>query len=104
MKKGLIISLFLVISTYPIVAQVKRTVIPMDTTYTPYQTWLSIRGNYPQATIARYRLPEGVLANENLIYCTLKNTPYGDRSFPTRKTWQISASGHDSWWWLAFRK
>jgi acetyl esterase/lipase len=79
MKKGLIISLFLVISTYPIVAQVKRTVIPMDTTYTPYQTWLSIRGNYPQATIARYRLPEGVLANENLIYCTLKNTPYGDR-------------------------
>ena len=51
----------------------------MDTSYTPYQSWLSIKNRYPQAAIAYPRLPDGVKFEGNLVYATLRGTPFGDR-------------------------
>jgi len=65
--------------TVPLAAQKKYADIPRDTSYTPYSTWVKIRKNYPEAVIARPSLPEGVAAYENLVYCTLHGTPYGER-------------------------
>jgi pectinesterase len=61
-------------------AQTKYLAIPLDTSYTPYQSWIKIKNNYPEARIAYPQLPKGVLAEENLVYTTLKATAFGDRN------------------------
>ena len=53
--------------------------IPKDTSYTPYQTWMKIRKEFPQATIVKAQLPQGVSAEYNIVYATLSETPYGKR-------------------------
>lgn len=60
-------------------AQTKYLSIPLDTSYTPYQSWLKIKNSYPGAKIAYPQLPEGVMAEENLVYTTLKGTAFGNR-------------------------
>jgi acetyl esterase/lipase len=79
MKKFLVLLLAQIVPVIAIFAQTTAIPIPRDTSYTPYQSWLSIKGKYPQATIAYPHLPDGVKANENLVYCTLHDTLFGER-------------------------
>lgn len=53
--------------------------IPSDTSYTPYSAWMKIRKQYPNVTLVKPQLPEGVLAEQNIVYATLPNTPFGKR-------------------------
>ncbi|MBP1639745.1 MAG: hypothetical protein H6Q17_1328 [Bacteroidetes bacterium] len=53
---------------------------PRDTSYTPTQAWKNICRNYPNAKIVPSVVPSNVEAKFNLVYATLKNTPYGDRN------------------------
>ena len=53
--------------------------IPRDTSFTTYQTWLKIKGEFPEAQIVKPTLPEGVDAENNVVYATLPDTPYGKR-------------------------
>jgi len=52
---------------------------PRDTSFTPYQTWIKIKKEFPEAIIVKPQLPEGVIAENNIIYTTLSETPYGKR-------------------------
>ncbi len=53
--------------------------IPRDTSYTPYQTWLKIKKEFPQAKIVTPNLPAGLIAHRGVVYATLPETPYGKR-------------------------
>jgi pectin methylesterase-like acyl-CoA thioesterase/acetyl esterase/lipase len=53
--------------------------IPKDSSYTPYQTWLKIKRDFPQATIVTDQLPEGIMAEYNIVYATLPLTTFGKR-------------------------
>ncbi len=53
--------------------------VPRDTSFTPYQAWLSIHKGFPEATIVKPHLPTGVSAQYDLVYVTLPVTPYGKR-------------------------
>ena len=53
--------------------------VPYDTSFTPYQAWIKIRKDFPQATIAEPTLPEGVVATRNVVYASLSDTPFGKR-------------------------
>lgn len=79
MKQSLIIFALLFLTVYYLHGQVKSKPISRDTTYTPYIVWQGIKDSHPQATIARPDLPKGVKASENLVYCTLPDTPFGIR-------------------------
>ncbi len=57
----------------------KGTNIPADTTYNQLRVHRQIKGHYPYAIPAKDNLPEGILCKRDLIYTTLKDTPYGDR-------------------------
>jgi acetyl esterase/lipase len=54
-------------------------VIPRDTSFTPYQAWIKIQKDFPQAKIVKPQLPVGVKAEPNVVYATLPNTRYGKR-------------------------
>ncbi len=54
-------------------------VIPRDTSFTPYQAWIKIQKDFPEARIVHPQLPEGVRADIDVVYATLPNTPYGKR-------------------------
>lgn len=56
-----------------------KPVIPRDTSYTTYQTFVKERKNFPQIEIAKPDKPEGVKAYENRVYVTYDETPYGRR-------------------------
>lgn len=53
--------------------------IPRDTSYTPYSAWVKIKKQYPNVTLVKPQLPEGVIAEQNIVYATLPYTPYGKR-------------------------
>ncbi|MCM1521115.1 MAG: alpha/beta hydrolase [Muribaculaceae bacterium] len=53
--------------------------IPRDTSFTAWSTNLKVIKKHPEAVIAANTLPAGVKAEENVVYTTLKDTPYGDR-------------------------
>ena len=53
--------------------------IPRDSSFTTYQTWMKLKKEFPQATIAEPILPKGVLATANVVYATLPETPFGKR-------------------------
>ncbi len=57
----------------------KGTNIPADTTYNQPRVHRQIKGHYPYAIPAKDSLPKGILSDRNVIYTTLKDTPYGDR-------------------------
>ncbi len=58
---------------------VEQKGIPRDTSYTPYQTWVKIKKEFPQAEIVKSHLPEGVKAEYEVVYTTIPETPYGKR-------------------------
>lgn len=53
--------------------------VPRDTSFTAWSTYLKVRKNHPEVVLAPAKLPDGVKAYENVVYSTLKDTPYGDR-------------------------
>lgn len=56
-----------------------RTEIPRDTTFTPYQVWLKIKTDFPDAKLVKPQLPQGVIAESDVVYTTLPRSPYGKR-------------------------
>lgn len=56
-----------------------RMVIQRDTSFTPYQAWIKIRKDFPEARIVKPQLPAGVQAETDVVYAILPNTPYGKR-------------------------
>lgn len=65
--------------------------IPKDTSYNPQHAWSNIVKRYPNSKIVPSKVPAGVKAENNLVYATLENTPYGKRELhldviqPTKK-------------------
>ena len=53
--------------------------VPRDTSFTAWSTYIKVRKKHPEVTLAPPSLPKGVKAYENVVYSTLKDTPYGDR-------------------------
>ena len=53
--------------------------IPHDTSFTTYSAWKGIKDKFPEVKIVYPQLPEGMLAENNVVYATLPNTPYGKR-------------------------
>lgn len=60
-------------------AQQKPVEIPKDTTFTVKNEYKKYLKKFPQIQPAKDALPENVKENRNLVYTTLKNTPFGDR-------------------------
>ena len=53
--------------------------IPRDTSFTPYMAWIKIKKEFPQAQIVKPSLPARVVAEMNIVYATLPETPFGKR-------------------------
>ncbi len=53
--------------------------IPRDTSFTPYQAWIKIRKEFPEAKIVESNLPKGLTAAYKVVYTILPETPYGKR-------------------------
>ena len=58
---------------------IKQKPFPQDTSFTPYQTWTKIKAEFPQSKIVQPQLPQGILAENDVIYATLPDTPFGKR-------------------------
>ncbi len=58
---------------------VEQKEIPRDTSYTPYQTWVKFRKEFPQAEIVKPHLSDGVKAEYEVVYTTISETPFGKR-------------------------
>jgi len=92
-KTILLLSLFL---SYQIGAQNKIAVIPKDTSYNAANEFRKNQKRFPDIKIAKDILPTGVAENRELVYTTLKNTPFGDRDlhldvFSPKKTGKYPA-------------
>ncbi|MCM1163576.1 MAG: alpha/beta hydrolase [Muribaculaceae bacterium] len=53
--------------------------VPRDTSFTTWSTNRKVIKKHPEAVLAENTLPAGVKAQENVVYSTLKDTPFGDR-------------------------
>ena len=53
--------------------------VPRDTSFTAWSTYIKVRKKHPEVTLAPPSLPKGVKAYENVLYSSLKDSPYGDR-------------------------
>jgi pectinesterase len=53
--------------------------IPRDTSFTTYHAWTKIKEEFPESKIVRSELPVGVMAEKDIVYVTLPDTPYGKR-------------------------
>jgi len=60
-------------------AQQTAIKIPKDTSFTVKNEFKKYRKNYPEIKPAKDSLPVNVNESRNLVYTTLKNTPFGDR-------------------------
>ena len=79
-KMQSIVFLLFVCVASPLFAQIVTIDgIPKDTSYTPYSAWVKINKDYPHVTRVYPNLPDGVKAENNIVYATLPNTPYGKR-------------------------
>ena len=56
-----------------------KTSIPRDTTYNVNHVYRQIKKYYPYALPVQDVLPAGVIANRELVYATLPETPFGRR-------------------------
>jgi len=56
-----------------------QNTVPSDTSFTTYHAWMQIKSSFPNATIVKPSLPSGVMAEKDLVYATLPDTPYGKR-------------------------
>jgi pectinesterase len=74
-----LVLIFVLVSFFAVGQNTELKPIPKDTSYTPYQTWLKIKRDFPQATIAKAQLPAGVSAIYNIVYAKLPSTPFGNR-------------------------
>jgi pectinesterase len=78
MRQFFLISIFECLIIQGLNAQNEQT-FPRDTSFTTYQAWIKIRKEFPDAKIAKPQLPEGIIAENNMVYATLTETPYGKR-------------------------
>lgn len=53
--------------------------IPKDTSYNVNRVYQKTKRNYPEVQIASADLPNGVIADYDLTYLTIPDTPYGNR-------------------------
>ncbi|GEL09658.1 pectinesterase [Flavobacterium glycines] len=60
-------------------AQQTTIKIPKDTSFTVKNEFKKYRKNFPNIKPAKDSLPGNVNESRNLVYTTLKNTPFGDR-------------------------
>ncbi|MGQ7944653.1 alpha/beta hydrolase fold domain-containing protein [Flavobacterium sp. WC2509] len=72
----LLLCLFL---SFQIGAQNKSSIIPKDTSYNVANEFRKNSKRFPEIKVAKDILPVGVVEHRELIYTTLKNTPFGDR-------------------------
>lgn len=54
-------------------------IIPKDTSYNVANEFRKNKKRFPEIKIAKELLPAGVAEHRQLVYTTLKNTPFGDR-------------------------
>lgn len=64
---------------FQIWAQDKVRVIPKDTSYNVANEFRKNKKRFPEIKIAKDILPAGVSEHRQVVYTTLKNTPFGDR-------------------------
>tara|TARA_R110002050_G_scaffold273113_1_gene417090 strand:+ start:101403 stop:102398 length:996 start_codon:yes stop_codon:yes gene_type:complete len=82
MKKSnytIIFIFFLSFSISQIQAQNSKVEIPKDTSFNIITDYKKNLKYFPFITPAKDSLPHNVIENRNVIYTTLKNTPFGDR-------------------------
>jgi pectinesterase len=80
MKRICFLSLIFCLTSQVLMAQVASgQVIPRDTTFTPYQAWIKVQKDFPEARIVEPKLPVGVRAETDVVYAILPNTTYGKR-------------------------
>ena len=60
-------------------ANAQQKTIPKDTSFTVKNEYKKYRKYFPNIKPAKDSLPESVQESRNLVYTTLKNTPFGDR-------------------------
>lgn len=89
--KALII--FILFSSY---SNAQKTEIPKDTSYKVASEYKKYLKYFPYIKPAKDSLPSYVSENRNIIYTTLKNTPFGDRNlhldvFSPKKTGKYPA-------------
>lgn len=58
---------------------IEQKPVPCDTTFTPYQAWIKIKNEYPEAQIVNPQLSKSVKSDYDVIYSTLPETTYGKR-------------------------
>lgn len=68
-----------VLGSFELSAQVAAVKIPKDTTFNIKNEFKKNRKYFPFIKPAKDSLPENVNEKRNVIYTTLKNTPFGDR-------------------------
>jgi acetyl esterase/lipase len=74
------LTVFQIVLVFSLFAQsTEQKPIPCDTSFTPYQVWIKIKKEFPDAKIVKPQLPEGVIAVEDVVYTTLPDSPYGKR-------------------------
>lgn len=56
-----------------------RNVVPRDTSFTTWSTNIKVHKKHPEAVLVNPKLPDGVREYRDVVYTTLKDTPYGDR-------------------------
>lgn len=64
---------------FQIWAQDNVHIIPKDTSYNVANEFRKNKKRFPEIKIAKDILPAGVAEHRQLVYTTLKNTPFGDR-------------------------
>ncbi len=81
MKRKLLITPLLLLSG--LLASARHDVlvkpIPRDTSFTTYSTEKKIRKYHPEAVLAKPILPQGVKEYRDVVYTTIKKSPFGDR-------------------------
>lgn len=56
-----------------------RNMVPRDTSFTAYSTNIKVRKHHPEVKLLPDSLPDGVKVYNNVVYASLKDTPFGNR-------------------------
>ena len=59
---------------YLLASSLPAQTLQPDTSYTPYQTWLKIRKNYPDVSIVQLAHYPSVIEKYDLVHATLTDT------------------------------
>lgn len=79
MCKNSFFALFFILGFHIAVAQNPVKEIPRDTTYSIARVHRQIKKDYPYAIPVKDSLSKGVAGERNLVYATLRDTPFGKR-------------------------